>query len=72
MLYFFFFFIDISFTDWVKKNGENVGNTLASAVANQLLQELGLTHFMNSEPCDRYTGIYADTVDGWNTKGLFF
>ena len=56
----------------MKKNGENVGNTLASAVANQLLQELGLTHFMNSEPCDRYTGIYADTVDGWNTKGLFF
>ena len=65
------FLIDISFTDWVKKNGENVGNTLTSAVANQLLQELGLTHFMNSEPCDRYTGIYADTVDGWNTKGFF-
>jgi hypothetical protein len=56
----------------VKKNGENVGNTLTSAVANQLLQELGLTHFMNNEPCDRYTGIYADTVDGWNTKGFVY
>ncbi|XP_071131855.1 uncharacterized protein [Mytilus edulis] len=60
--------LDISFTDWVKKQGENIGNTLTSAVANKLLDELGLTKFMNSVPCDRYTGIYADSENGWNTK----
>ncbi|XP_071150838.1 uncharacterized protein [Mytilus edulis] len=60
--------LDISFTDWVKKTGENIGNTLTSAVANKLLDELGLTKFMNSVPCDRYAGIFADSENGWNSK----
>ncbi|VDI38371.1 SWI/SNF-related matrix-associated actin-dependent regulator of chromatin subfamily E, member 1 [Mytilus galloprovincialis] len=60
--------LDISFTDWVKKTGENIGNTLTSAVANKLLDELGLTKFMNAVPCDRYAGIFADSENGWNSK----
>ncbi|VDI41394.1 Hypothetical predicted protein [Mytilus galloprovincialis] len=60
--------LNLSFTDWVQKTGENIGNTLTSAVANKLLDELGLTKFMNSVPCDRYTGIYTDSENGWNSK----
>jgi hypothetical protein len=43
---------------------------LSSALANKLLDELGLTNFMNPVPCDRYSGIFADTVNGWNSKGM--
>lgn len=50
--------------------GEEMGNTLSSALANKLLDELGLTNLMNPVPCDRYTGIFADTVNGWNSKGI--
>jgi hypothetical protein len=50
--------------------GEEMGNTLSSALANKLLDELGLTNFMNPVPCDRYSGIFADTVNGWNSKGI--
>jgi hypothetical protein len=37
---------------------------------NKLLDELGLTNLMNPVPYDRYNGIFADTVNGWNSKGM--
>ena len=34
-----------------------MGNTMSSAVANKLLDELGLTNLMNPVPCDRYNPL---------------
>ena len=65
-----FLLLDINLGDWLAAMGEEIGNTLSSALANKLLDELGLTNFMNPVPCDRYTGIFADTVNGWNSKGI--
>ena len=62
--------LDIPLADWLKTKGEEIGNTMSSAVANKLLDELGLTNLMNPVPCDRYNGIFADTVNGWNSKGM--
>ena len=66
----FLVILDIPLADWLKTKGEEIGNTMSSAVANKLLDELGLTNLMNPVPCDRYNGIFADTVNGWNSKGM--
>ncbi|VDI70198.1 Hypothetical predicted protein [Mytilus galloprovincialis] len=58
--------LNISLDAWLTANGEELGNTLSTAVANKLLDDLGLTNFMSSEPCDRYSGMF--TEKGWNTK----
>ncbi|XP_052090897.1 uncharacterized protein LOC127727822 [Mytilus californianus] len=58
--------LDLSLDAWLTANGEEIGNTLSTAVANKLLDDLGLTNFMSSEPCDRYSGVF--TEKGWNTK----
>lgn len=61
--------IDISLSEWMKDKGLQLGQSLSTALANRLLDELGLSPFMNDEPCDRYSGIYAGSVDGWNSEG---
>jgi len=61
--------VDISLSEWMKDKGLQLGQSLSTALANRLLDELGLSPFMNDEQCDRYSGIYAGSVDGWNSKG---
>lgn len=60
---------DVSLSEWMKDKGLQLGQSLSTALANRLLDELGLSPFMNDESCDRYTGVYAGTIDGWNSKG---
>ncbi|XP_076116682.1 uncharacterized protein LOC143084161 [Mytilus galloprovincialis] len=59
---------DVSLSEWMKDKGLQLGQSLSTALANRLLDELGLSPFMNEEQCDRYTGVFAGTVDGWNSQ----
>ncbi|VDI06314.1 Hypothetical predicted protein [Mytilus galloprovincialis] len=59
---------DVSLSEWMKDKGLQLGQSLSTALANRLLDELGLSPFMNEEQCDRYTGVFAGAVDGWNSQ----
>jgi hypothetical protein len=53
----------------MQEKGLQIGESLTTALGNELLDSLGLSTFMNDEQCNRYSGVYADAVSGWNYKG---
>ena len=56
--------------DWVKDKGLAAGQSLSTALANKLFDQYGLTQYLYDPSCDRFEGIYANAVDGWNTAGM--
>jgi hypothetical protein len=55
----------------MQEKGLQIGESLTTALGNELLENLGLATFMNDEQCNRYSGVYADAVSGWNYRGIF-
>lgn len=64
-----FFFIPDSLIDWVKDKGLEAGQSLSTALANKLFDDIGLTQFLYNPSCDRFSGIYAGAVNGWKSDG---
>lgn len=52
--------------------GIQIGQSLTSALADELMEYFGLKPFLNSEPCERNEGPYKDAVNGWNTSGILW
>lgn len=51
--------------------GLKIGQSLTTALGNELLDSFGLTNYMNDEQCNRFEGVYAGAVNGWNLKGTY-
>lgn len=64
------YFLDVSLMNWMQEKGLQIGESLTTALGNELLENLGLATFMNDEQCNRYSGVYAEAVNGWNYKGI--
>lgn len=52
--------------------GLKIGQSLTTALGNELLDSFGLTNYMNDAHCNRFKRIYAEAVNGWNHKGTQF
>lgn len=61
----------MSLVSWMRDKGFKLGQSLTTALGNELLDSLGLTNFMNAKQCNRFEGIYARSVNGWNYKGTY-
>ncbi|XP_071123204.1 uncharacterized protein [Mytilus edulis] len=59
---------NVSLVSWMRDKGFKLGQSLTTALGNELLDSLGLTNFMNAKQCNRFEGIYARSVNGWNYK----
>jgi len=60
---------DFSLKSWMQEQGLEIGKSLTTALANQLLKQLGITKFLKDPQCDRQKGVYIANDDGWN-KGI--
>ncbi|VDI11129.1 Hypothetical predicted protein, partial [Mytilus galloprovincialis] len=52
----------------MKDKGLEIGQSLTTALGNELLNSFGLTNYMNDEQCNRFEGVYAGAVNGWNLQ----
>ncbi|VDI42060.1 Hypothetical predicted protein, partial [Mytilus galloprovincialis] len=57
-----------SLVDWIKNKGLKAGQSLSTALANKLFDDLGLTQFLYSPSCNRFDGIYSGAVNGWKAE----
>ena len=53
----------------MKDKGLEAGQSLSTALANKLFDDIGLTQFLYNPSCDRFSGIYAGAVNGWKSDG---
>ncbi|XP_021353372.1 uncharacterized protein LOC110450253 [Mizuhopecten yessoensis] len=58
---------DFSLKNWIQDKGLELGKSLTTALANKLLEELGIMPFLYSTPCDRQVGRYIGDENGWNS-----
>jgi hypothetical protein len=47
------------------------GQQLATAAANKLLKELGISAYLRDDPCRRTSNLYSPAVNGWNKGSLY-
>ncbi|XP_071123195.1 uncharacterized protein [Mytilus edulis] len=59
---------NVSLIRWMEDKGLEIGQSLTTALGNELLNSFGLTNYMNDEQCNRFEGVYAGAVNGWNLK----
>ncbi|WAR05120.1 hypothetical protein MAR_020489 [Mya arenaria] len=59
-------FSDFSFGEWLKDKGYDITSELSEVGAQALFQQLGLSNFLKSPPCDRRREPYVPSVDSWS------
>ena len=59
-----------SFDDLVESIGHSATETLTDLVITQVFDKLGLTPYLQDEPCSLSDPIYSGDQNGW-TKGIF-
>ncbi|XP_033724553.1 uncharacterized protein LOC117314596 [Pecten maximus] len=62
---------DFSLVEWFTNRTIAIGTTLASAVATELMEELGISSFLNTDQCSLSSDTYADAVNGWTSDCPF-
>lgn len=59
----------MSLFEWMEDKGLQIGQSLSTALSEELMEYFGLKPFLNEEQCDRNEIPYNGAVNGWNTTG---
>ena len=51
----------------MEDKGQDVLQSLSSAMINTLLHDLGLDKYLKNPQCDRMADVYENAVNGWNS-----
>ena len=61
------FWTAFSFIEWKQTNNIEQNAMLDTAQVSRLLKDAKLAFYMQNSPCNFTEGIFANSVDGWNS-----
>ena len=64
-------FTDFSLKTWYQDIGASIGSELSRLSAAKLLEELGISKYLQNPPCQRAGPVYSPHVNGWKSGRLY-